>query len=179
MLPRMLIMGVNHSFNLLPFRSRKSWRENWSGRKFNAHSRPEFSMFSDIWCFEEQFISRRTPIIGGGCTTQSILFSQSSGWLILHFQQHLHHQKGSSTWTAWSWSREGRSPAQPSCCSIVLKIHFRMSLDQDRVSDLIVCKDFWMSRRSLDSYRLCELCPKFPAPGACYKISCTKHNKAM
>ena len=55
--------------------------------------------------------------------------------------------------------------------------HVRKSLDADRTANMVVTKDFWMSRRALDSYRLCEQCPKYPDPKACYKISCTKHNK--
>ena len=43
---------------------------------------------------------------------------------------------------------------------------------------MVVVKDYWMSRRAMESYRLCEKCPKYPDPQACYNVSCKKHNKA-
>ena len=53
-----------------------------------------------------------------------------------------------------------------------------MSLDPERTANMIVCKDYWMSRRATESYRLCDKCPSYPSPEACYKISCPKHNKS-
>ena len=34
-----------------------------------------------------------------------------------------------------------------------------MSLDPERTANMIVCKDYWMSRRATESYRLCDKCP--------------------
>ena len=53
-----------------------------------------------------------------------------------------------------------------------------MNLLQDhRTSNMIVCKDFWMSRTSTLAYKLCTGCPMQPSINASYVVSCTKHNK--
>ena len=39
---------------------------------------------------------------------------------------------------------------------------YRKRLDPGRTANMVVCKDYWMSRRSMESYRLCEKCLKYP-----------------
>ena len=54
----------------------------------------------------------------------------------------------------------------------------RRSLDPERTSDMVICRDFWLSRDGADDrFQLCPRCPPFPSPEACYRISCSKHNK--
>ena len=57
----------------------------------------------------------------------------------------------------------------------------RKSLDPERTGDLIICRDYWLSRaEGVDErFKLCSQCPKPPSPEACYKISCAKHNKVL
>ena len=57
----------------------------------------------------------------------------------------------------------------------------RKSLNPERTGDMIICKDYWLSRAEGvdDGFKLCSKCPKPPSPEACYKISCAKHNKAL
>ena len=52
-----------------------------------------------------------------------------------------------------------------------------MNLLQDRTSNMIVCKDYWMSRTPTQAYQLCSYCPRPPHIDACYVVSCIKHNK--
>ena len=52
-----------------------------------------------------------------------------------------------------------------------------MNLLQDRTSNMIVCKDFWMSRTPTQAYKLCTVCPMPPSVNASYVVSCTEHNK--
>lgn len=54
---------------------------------------------------------------------------------------------------------------------------FRMNLLQDRSSNMIVCKDYWMSRTATQAFKLCASCPRPPHIDANYVISCTKHNQ--
>ena len=54
---------------------------------------------------------------------------------------------------------------------------YRMRLNPGRSANMVVCKDYWMSRRAMESYRLCEKCPNYPDPQVCYNVSCAKHNK--
>ena len=51
----------------------------------------------------------------------------------------------------------------------------RQRLDVDRTENLIICRDYWMSRSEEESYKLCEKCPQPPSKEARYKISCAKH----
>ena len=53
----------------------------------------------------------------------------------------------------------------------------RISLNVDRTENLIICRDYWMSRSEGESYKLCEKCPQPPSKEARYKISCSKHQK--
>ena len=54
----------------------------------------------------------------------------------------------------------------------------RKRLDPDRTGDMVICRDYWMSREGMDErFSLCSKCPQPPSPEACYKISCSKHNK--
>ena len=52
-----------------------------------------------------------------------------------------------------------------------------MNLLQDRSSNMIVCKDYWMSRTATQAFKLCSSCPRPPHADANYVISCTKHNR--
>lgn len=54
----------------------------------------------------------------------------------------------------------------------------RQNLLPDRTGDMIVCRDYWMSRVSTQSFKLCSSCPKPPNSNASYVISCSKHNNA-
>ena len=53
----------------------------------------------------------------------------------------------------------------------------RKRLSVERTEQMIICKDYWMSRTESESYRLCELCPQPPSKDARYKITCAKHQK--
>ena len=57
----------------------------------------------------------------------------------------------------------------------------RKSLDPERTGDLIICRDYWLSRaEGVDErFKLYSQCPKPPSPEACYKIFCAKHNKVL
>ena len=56
----------------------------------------------------------------------------------------------------------------------------RKRLDPDRTGDIVICRDYWMSREGMDErFSLCSKCPQPPSPEACYKISCSKHNKCV
>ena len=46
----------------------------------------------------------------------------------------------------------------------------RKRLDVDRTENLIICRDYWMSRSEEESYKLCEKCPQPPSKEARYKI---------
>ena len=53
----------------------------------------------------------------------------------------------------------------------------RKKLDPDRTGDMVICRDYWMSREGMDErFSLCSKCAQPPSPEACYKISCFKHN---
>ena len=52
-----------------------------------------------------------------------------------------------------------------------------MNLLQDRTSDMIICKDYWMSRTPKEAFLLCSDCPPPPSRDANYVISCFEHNK--
>jgi len=54
----------------------------------------------------------------------------------------------------------------------------RRSLDPERTGDMILCRDYWLSREGAEEgFQLCPECPNVPNQGACYKISCPKHNR--
>ena len=54
----------------------------------------------------------------------------------------------------------------------------RMSLLPDRTGNMIVCRDYWMSRTPTQSFKLCSVCPPPPSQKASYVISCSEHNRA-
>ena len=54
---------------------------------------------------------------------------------------------------------------------------YRQALDPDRTGNMIVSRDYWMSRSETESFSLCDKCPPLPSTSACYKISCSKHQK--
>ena len=51
----------------------------------------------------------------------------------------------------------------------------RQTLDPERTENMIISRDFWMSRALLDSYRVCDKCPPPPSPMANYKVCCVEH----
>ena len=53
-----------------------------------------------------------------------------------------------------------------------------MNLQPDRTGNMIVCRDYWMSRTATQSYKLCSVCPPPPSVKASYVISCSEHNSA-
>ena len=53
----------------------------------------------------------------------------------------------------------------------------RMCVLPNRSSDMIVYKDYWMSRTAIHGFKVCTKCPPPPHPGANYSICCSKHNK--
>ena len=53
----------------------------------------------------------------------------------------------------------------------------RRRLDPNRTENLVICRDYWMSRTEAESFKLCQMCPQPPSSAACYKISCAKHQK--
>ena len=48
-------------------------------------------------------------------------------------------------------------------------------LDLNRAENLVVCRDYWMSRSTDESFKFCHVCTQHPSAAACYKISCAEH----
>ena len=55
-------------------------------------------------------------------------------------------------------------------------IHFRKSLDPDRVKNMVICHDYWKRKEPDHLYELCPDCPRPPSKNATYVKCCSKHS---
>ena len=53
----------------------------------------------------------------------------------------------------------------------------RKNIDPERGEKLVITQDFLKRRANKEEFKLCTKCPQPPNLSACYKVSCTLHNK--